>query len=243
MINFKKFLLAASLLACIPFVSCSDDDNNSEPYACETCVDAPEALAENDALGKGVYKGIVIGSSGTIKFSIANGTNDITASMVLDGETIILTSNISYNDGQPYVAPFTGIFNGETATINFSVDDDGENPTVTSADIPGHPNAVFTIIKETSNALVEGYEGTYSKSNNEHGTFNILLSKALGKWGGIARKNGETEPDDIHGVILPDGTLIEEHGYNVGKLVGETISGSFVENNGATVTINAHRTL
>lgn len=241
-------LMASVLLLSLSvnLVSCSKNDNSSDnpsTHLCTTCPSVPEALAEHDNSSKGIYKGVVIGSSGTIKFNVANNNSDITATLTLDGETLILTSSLTWEAGQAYIAPFTGQYNGQPVTITFHVDANGDNATITSADIPGHPNAVFILVKETSNALIEGYEGSYSKSNSESGTFNILLSKALGKWGGIARKNGETEVEDIEGTITASGQIFEEHGYNVGTLSGETISGNYVEQGGITVTISAQRTL
>lgn len=61
--------------------------------------------------------------------------------------------------------------------------------------------------------------------------------------GGIAREEGMTEVDDISGIVTPSGTLIDEHVYNVGTLNGDTFSGSFVDNGGATVTVQGWRTL
>lgn len=233
------------LLSFAVMTSCSKEDDASEAqaYVCETCPSTPEAKPEYDQSSKGIYKGILIGSSGTIKFNVANNNTDITATLTIDETTILLTSSITWEDGQPYVAPFIGDFNGQTATVNFYVEADGDNAQILSSNIPGHPNAVFVLVKETSNALIEGYEGTYTKSNSVSGTFNVLVSKTLGKWGGIAREDGSSEVDDIHGSISQSGVIYDDNGRQIGTLSGETISGSFSESNGTTVTISAYRTL
>lgn len=246
--NIILKLTTGCLFLTLVFAACKKDDNkgkDNDPgsYKCQTCPDTPEAAAENDNKSKGIYKGIVIGSSGTIKFNIANNNSDITATLVIDGNTIVLTSTITWADNEPYVAPFVGEYNGQPVVIHFKVENDGTQPVITAAEIPGHPNAVFTIVKETSNALIEGYEGTYSKSNSEKGTFNIILSKTLGKWGGIARQDGSTEIDNISGEIDANGHMTEKNGYEVGTLIGETISGTFTEKGGVTVTIEAKRTM
>lgn len=243
----KLNLLAAALLLSLSMstTSCSKDDDGdkSSSHVCTTCPATPEAMAEHNNSSKGIYKGIVIGSSGTIKFNVANNNTDITATLVLDGDTILLTSTITWEADQAYVAPFVGQYNGQTATVHFHVDANGDNATITSANIPGHPNAVFVLVKETSNALIEGYEGAYTKSDSETGTFNILLSKALGKWGGIAREDGSSETSDIDGTISQNGTIYNQDGHQLGTLNGETISGTFTESSGTTVTIQANRTL
>lgn len=247
--HLTKFALTAFCFT-LSLVACKKEEESKEepqtplaPYVCSSCATAPEALAEYDNSGKGIYKGVVIGSSGTIKFNLMNGTNELIATLVLDGDTIVLNSSITVEEGQTIIAPFNGLYNGEEVSIVFQVSADGSNATVLTADIPGHGNAQFTVVKEISTALVEAFEGTYSKSNNETGTFNIVLSREMGLWGGMARPDGIAVVDDISGIVTPNGTLIEEHGYNIGTLNGDTFNGTFVENSGLTVTVHAWRTL
>jgi len=243
----KKAIVSLLLLSTVlSAVSCKkskkEDKQQSAPYTCASCVSSPEALAANDASGKGVYKGIIVGSTGTIKFAVQNGNNDITATMEIDGTTVTLTSSISWVSGQPYVAPFTGQLNGQAVSITFSVQPDGSNPVITSANIPGHPNAVFTLVKETSNALIECYEGTYSTTRPETGTFDIVLSRAIGKWGGKARQDGQSGSEDVSGT-LSNGVLTDDKGHQVGTLSGDNISGTSKDSDGNTVTISGKRTL
>ncbi len=224
--------------------SCSKDDQKVAPvaYTCASCHNTPEALAVNDGSNKGIYKGIVVGSTGTISINIQNGSSTITATMVLDGTTILLTSNVSVVNGEPYVAPFTGTYNGSPVSFTFSVGLSGSTPTVTSSDIPGHPNAVFQIFKETSNSLIEAFEGTYSKTG-ESGTFNILLSKGLGQWGGIAKKNGGTTTDNVNGTYNASNQIIADNGTVVATVNGDILAGSFTDSNGSVITVNGNRTL
>lgn len=226
--------------------SCSKDDDNNPPssYVCENCTSTPNALAVNDASAKGVYKGIVVGSTGSIYIDIQNGSNTITATMILDGTTIALTSSVEYVDGQAYVAPFTGIFNGSPISLTFSVGLSGGTPTVISSDIPGHPNTVFTLYKETSTSLIEAFEGTYSKPGKT-GTFNILLSRALNLWGGVAKGNeAGSETDEVDGTINSTNQLIESSsGTSIGTINGDAINGTFIDGNNESVTIIGQRTL
>lgn len=244
------FIAVGVMIASIAFVACkkSDDDNKEEDktpaYTCATCNATPEAKAEYNASSKGIYKGTVVGSSGTIKFDVANNGSTINAMMVIDGSTVNLTSSVTWTDGQPYVAPFTGTLNGQAVSITFSVQPNGGSPEITSSNIPGHANASFTLAKETSTALIEVFEGTYATSKPETGTFNILLSRTLKLWGGNARKDGTTESNDVDGTINDNGELVESDNNNVvGKLSGDNISGTFKDSNGSTVTISGKRTL
>jgi hypothetical protein len=237
----KSTAILFSLIISFTFFlsSCGEDDGPS--FTCSTCTQTPNALAANDASSKGIYKGVLIGSTGTIMFDIANAGTLITAVMIVDGTTVNLTASINWVQGQAYVSDFTGTMNGSAVTIGFSVGADGGSPTVTSSNIPGHPNAILTVVKETSNQLVECFEGTYSTTLPENGTFNIMLSRSVGLWGGIAKEDGSNTIDEIDGTIS-NGNLFED-GNQIGTLSGDLITGTFVDGNGNTVTVNGQRTL
>lgn len=246
--HLTKLIVATFCLA-LAFFSCKKDETKEEtsttatPYSCATCVTAPEALAQHDNTSKGIYKGVLIGSTGTVKFDIQNGSNDITATMVIDGDTILLTSSVTVEEGQTLIAPFTGTWNGEAVSLVFQVDADGNNSTILTANIPGHSGIVVTVVKETSTDLVEAFEGTYNRSASETGTFNIVLSRSMGLWGGIAREDGELDHSEIDGTITANGTIKNEDGVNIGQLNGETLSGSFQDSEQFTVTFSGQRTL
>lgn len=240
-------LLAVSIflsIVAISFNSCSKDSSSTPSYECLTCATIPDALAENDATAKGIYKGIVVGSTGSLFIDIQNGSNTITGTLVLDGTSIALTSSVAYVNGQPYVAPFTGTYNGSPLSITFSVGLSGGTPTVTSSDIPGHPNTAFTLYKETSTSLIEAFQGTYTKPGKT-GTFNFLLSRGLNLWGGIAKGNeAGASTDEVNGTINSSNQLVvTANGAILGTITGDEINGSFQDGNGDTVTITGQRTL
>ncbi len=246
--HLSMLLSACTLLA---FSACKKDKDKDPdpggntpgaPYSCATCVKSSEAKAEYDGSSRGIYKGILVASTGTVRFNVGNDGSSITAVMVIDGETVSLSSSIVWEQGDPYIAPFTGVMEDGPVSITFSVAPDGNNPKVTASSIPGHPNASFTLVKETSNALVEGFEGSYSISDGTKGTFNILLSRTLKKWGGVARENGTFHDESINGTI--DGNkIIDRDSKTIGTLSGDEISGSFQDGDGSTVTISGKRTL
>lgn len=240
---------AVLMIASVAVVACKKSDNKTEEaqtpaYTCTSCTAAAEAKADNDSSSKGIYKGVLIGSTGTVKFNVANSSSTINAVLVIDGITVNLTSAIQWIGGQPYVAPFTGTLNNQPVSITFSVGLNGGSPVITSSDIPGHPGASFTLIKETSNALVEAFEGTYSTTQPESGTFNIILSRPARIWGGRERKDGATQSNSINGTIKENGELnTSPDGNYIGKLAGDILSGSFVDGGGSTVTVTGKRTL
>lgn len=241
--NRITLLILPVFLIGILIASCSDDDETPvASYACLTCKTTPDALAANDASVEGIYKGIIIGSTGTISINIQNGSSTITATMVLDGVSVALTSNVSIVDGQSYVAPFTGTFNGSPITMTFSVGLGGTSPTMVSSSIPGHPNAVFELSKETSTSLIEAFEGNYAVTGGEKGVFNIVLSRALSKFGYIVREDGQTDTDSGSGTINSSNELILE-GRVIGTITGDSLNGSFKDDENRTITITGKRTL
>lgn len=242
----KKIIsfIVLAIFASAIFISCKkSSDPTPTPFKCATCSATPTAVAANDASSKGIYKGVVSGSTGTIVFDILNAGATITAKMVLDGVTVNLTSSVTWVSGQPYVAPFTGTFNGSAISITFSVGITGSTPTVTTSSIPGHPGSSFVIAKETSTSMIEAFEGTYHTTLPEDGTFNLLLSRTARIWGADARKNGATgTTGSAEGSITADNKLVDT-GTTVGTLSGDEINGSSLDGNGKTVTITAKRTL
>jgi len=241
---FKKvtlqFIFPIFLIG-ILFTSCSKDDDTSA-YSCTTCKTTPDALAVNDASIKGIYKGIIVGSTGTISINIQNGTSAITATMILDGVTVTLTSTVSVVDGQSYVAQFTETFNGSPISVTFSVGLGGSTPTMVSSSISGHPNAVFILSKETSTSLIEAFEGTYAISDGTKGIFNLVLSRAISKFGYIAKENGQTDTDSGSGTVNSSNQLVED-GRVIGTISGDEVNGSFKDSDNNTVTVAGKRTL
>ena len=130
---------------------------------------------------KGMYKRIIIGSTASISINIQNGNNTVIAMMILDGVSVALISNVVVLDGQPYVAPFTGIYNGSPISMTFSVGLGGTTPTMVSSSIPGHPNAVFVLSKETSTSLIEAIEGNYSVPDGDKEICKYSALKIIGK--------------------------------------------------------------
>lgn len=244
--NAQRYAAVLLLLSVI-FASCKktkQKDKEEETYVCTTCSQTPQGVAANDNSSKGIYKGVVIGSSGTIKFDIANtSSNSITAVLVIDGVTVNLTTTYTWSSGGISTAPFKGTLNGQEVTVNFSVGANGTGATILSSTIPGHPNAIFSLAKETSTALARCYEGTYTTSNNESGTFNIIVSTLLKGWTGKSRKNGENTATDISGSYVND-KLYWGSGTNteIATMTGDNFSGTFNDGS-ANVTVKGKRTL
>ena len=130
-----------------------------------------ETTTEYDNSNFGLYKGVLAGSSGTIRIEIKNGDNNVQAVIVMDGKTDILTSTAQFTAGQAITgAQFTGAF----SSFTFSVDADGGNPTIVTIAIEGHDKVVATVEKEKSNDVAVCYEGTSVGGNDHSGVFNVV---------------------------------------------------------------------
>ncbi|MFN8276831.1 MAG: hypothetical protein U0T84_05070 [Chitinophagales bacterium] len=234
------------MLLLLVFAGCKKSETATTPNTCKTCVSKPDALAVNDNSSKGIYKGVIIGSTGTIMFDVLNSGSVIKATMVLDGVTTVLTANVTWTAGQPYISDFTGTLNGSAVSITFSVDPNGANPVVTSSNIPGHPTASFDVYKETSSNLVECFLGSYETKKNgaltEAGTFNLLLSRTAKLYGGSSRATTSSSSSHFGpNAINSANQLLDDTGKILGTLNGDSITGSFVDNNSSTVSVRAFR--
>lgn len=88
--------------------------------------------------------------------------------------------------------------------------------------------------------MLQCFEGTYSRTDGEKGTFNIVVSVGLKGWQGIARENGSSTATPISGTFA--NYIIYMGNQEVAKVSGDTFEGSYVDN-GVKVTVKANRTL
>lgn len=231
-----KIFSTLALLACL-VISCSDDDD--APYTCSTCVDTPEAVAANDNSGKGIYKGLFIGSSGTIKFDIANNGNSIVAILMLDGENITLQTTGTYNADTGLEAYFTNSSKG--ISIGFYVSANGGSVEVFDIVIPGHPNAEIEIAKELSSSLIRVFEGRFSGGAN--GTFNMFTKED--EWIIVAREDGKTNSTKFYGILSNEALQCVTCPVTItGKIQGDNSSGDWQSpSDGKTGKWSGKRTL
>jgi hypothetical protein len=221
-----KHLIKSALLAAILFsTGCNDDDG---PYVCSSCVDSPEALAANDNSGKGIYKGLVVGSSGTVKINIDNdGDGVLSITLKIDNHTINLTTEASYTENG-----FEGYFYGTLNTTNdvvigFYVNSTGTDMEVFGVEIPGHDDVTIEVEKEKSNKLIMVFEGTFS--GDSEGTLNLVVSDD--EWKAIARPTGSNSDDEAEFEGDISGSTLTCNCGDVeieGSISGDNITGTWV---------------
>ena len=154
----------ALLLTVIFLSGCDKKDDDVKATSTET-------TAEFDNSNFGLYKGVIVGSSGTIKIEINNGNNVAKATITIDNETDALTSTSTLSNGK---AISNATFNGSFSTFTFSVDANGKNPVINSIDIQGHEDVSAIVAKETSTDVALCYEGTSTGGDDYSGVFNVV---------------------------------------------------------------------
>lgn len=208
----KKIILL--LVFSIALSGCSDDSNdNNTPPDDSTLSTAPEAKVEYDASNYGVYKGIFVGSTGTVYVNI-NNSGSVSAKMIIDGTAYTFTTSESVTNGQNITAL---TFSNGSSSFDFTVLADGENPLIDNLNISGHPNATVQIFKEYSFAHIKCYLGTFSGDSS--GVLNIAT----------------TSDGYVLGLALPNDQTYAI--YMDGSITGNSISGTF-EGGSFTGTIN-----
>jgi hypothetical protein len=235
----KYRLSLIALLTALIFNGCSDDSGS---YTCSSCDDEPEANGSYDGTGQGVYKGVLIGSTGTIRFNIANdGT--YSATLVIDGKKYLLTTQATYNSEDGFFGTFVNANAGISIGLLVNTLGGADLGDIT---IPNHDNVTIQLFKELSTALVLGFEGTYS--GDASGTFNMVVRQndnGSGSLYVISRDSQGSATSFFEGQISSDGTVMGSSGeVNIDGIInGDNSSGTWVSHSEESGMWSGRRTL
>jgi len=224
------------LLIGIFCIGCSSDSDSGSGTSLAT---TPSAKVEYDSSNFGIYKGVIIGSTGVITINIKNDGN-LKATLVIDGVTSTYTSTGEVALNQPINnLRFT---NGSN-TFDINVSANGNDIVVTDSNIENHLGATFNIVKEYSTDLVKCYQGTYT-GTNDNGVFNIIIIDQ--NLYGLSRSNTFPESDTLflNGDFIQNtisGTF--DGGTFSGSTSGNNISGTWQNLSQETGTWTGQRTL
>lgn len=169
-IKMKKLLVKLFLCTTIIFNSCSENDPSISMN--DIAEETPDALSQFDNNNFGIYKGVFVGSSGTILVNI-NNNGVLSVSLTIDGVNYPFTTSETITENQQTEITFAY----ENNSFTFIVDADGSNPQITNVSIEGHPDASIIVVKENSSYEAQLYEGSYEgiDQNNDQGTFNAIV--------------------------------------------------------------------
>lgn len=118
----------------------------------------PETKPQYNNTSFGVYKGVVVGSTGTIVFRINNGDNIVKGYLSIDDVEDTLSTTQTLVPGE---AIADVLFTGRISSMTLSVNADGSNASLSNISIQGHNNVTIFIIHENADKQVLCYEGTY----------------------------------------------------------------------------------
>ena len=175
----------------------------------------PEAAVEHDTKSGGIYKGIIVGSSGTIKVYLQD--KDIHAEVTFNGESkkLIPTTLNNWSSGK---AISSAIFSSGNWELKFSVESNGNNPQILLS-IPNH-STMIKIMKETSTELVRAYEGTYA--GDASGVWNSVIKGS--SISGIRKWSQDDKKVILTGTV--SGDTFSGSGFK-GLISGHNISGTW----------------
>ena len=198
-ISYKKMISLLVICATL-FLTCkksghdsdTNDGNGALPQSAET-------KPQYDNTSFGVYKGVVIGSSGFIFFRIHNDDNIARAYLNIDDQWDTLSTTSTIIEGQPLI---NVVFTGRFSSMTLNADVHGNFANVTAIQIAGHSNPTVFIIHENSTKQIFCYEGTFS--GNSSGIFNCARA-------------GENNGDSVYVLakITGDTTLSNGFGHQI----------------------------
>jgi hypothetical protein len=239
----KTKLALVAFLGIFAISSCSDDEAKPKFSS------SPTAKEANDASGQGIYKAVLVGSTGSIIFNMDNnGDGKISAVLKFDGKTYKLHTDDVFNENGYFEGYFYGTFEEEDdIEVYFGVTSNGSEYGC-DIDFPGHSIST-QMYKEYSTHVVMVFEGTYTVMGEE-GTLNIIATmdeQGEGDWYGMAHINDTEVVYYLEGGIeLVESVKVLGGSGSVftvaGTVSGNTVSGSCNKGEGQG-TFTAKRTL
>lgn len=121
---------------------------------------SPETKPQYDNTNFGVYKGVIIGSSGWIVLKINNGDNIVRGYLEMDDQRDTLTTDSPIVLGEPIS---NVLFKGRISSLKLSINAYAANAWITDIQINGHDKKMLGfIMHEKSNNQVFCYKGTFT---------------------------------------------------------------------------------
>lgn len=154
----KLFLYLATITALL-FLACKKANTGQPDRHPPGVQTSAETKPPFDNTSFGVYKGVLIGSSGIIIIKVKNGDNHIRGYLTINNQKDTLSTTQSLPQGEA----INGLLlTGRISSLKLSANADGSNAQITNLIIAGHPNATAIIVHENSSRQVLLYEGTFS---------------------------------------------------------------------------------
>lgn len=192
------------LFFCCLFSSCTEDNNQATltPSTAKYLASKPEANSKYDESYKGIYKGIITGNiSGALYINIFND-DTIWAKFLTNSEDIYVLQNVPLSEGDGKTS-FSELrkfrFSSENVSFEITLDETGNNITVSDFNFYLENNLSVCLIKEKSNSLIKCYTGNFS-GHDEYGSVNFTSDGEL-KIKGLSKKLNSKNVTNVIGEI------------------------------------------
>ncbi len=184
-------------------------------HSCSNCDPSTDEKLPNESIAKtaynnsnfGIYKGILVGSSGIVMININNnGTTN--ALLTIDGVRLEFNAIEQVTEHQSTPIRFANNDN----SFDFMVGKNGENPTILNCNFKNYPQVKIQVAKEQSSSPIKCYQGRYT--GDDAGIFNFYIDEKGGIYGMAKSKynddiltlNGSLYSENsITGTIIADG--------------------------------------
>ena len=184
-------------------------------HSCSNCDPSTDEKLPNESIAKtaynnsnfGIYKGILVGSSGIVMININNnGTTN--ALLTIDGVRLEFNAIEQVTEHQSTPIRFANNDN----SFDFMVGKNGEDPTVLNCNLKNYPQVKIQVAKEQSSSPIKCYQGRYT--GDDAGIFNFYIDEKGGIYGMAKSKynddilplNGSLYSENsITGTIIADG--------------------------------------
>lgn len=228
----RKFVVIFSLVLMTYLIACSKNESSDVEKPAPvvptvtTLPSKAETKSQYDNTNFGVYKGVIIGSTGIIVFYINNENNVVKCYLSIDNKKDTLNTTAKIVLGQPIVDV---LFTGKFSSVVINADKNGKNATLSKIKIDGHNNVESYIEHEKSTSQIKCYEGTMT--GDLTGTFNCI------RFGSI--------PDTVYSIIKFAGNDTTYKGFGgneatsaypdtLALIISRPLTTSFVGSIGAT---------
>lgn len=151
-----KNLSIVFLTSLVLIFACKKSGNNS---VSNNFPGSAETKSQYDNTSFGVYKGVILGSTGTIVIKINNGDNIIKAYLSISGTKDTLSTTQQVVSGQ---AINNLALTGKISSFSFSAYANGDSVKITNLAITGHPGSIALVTHENSSQQVFCYEGSFT---------------------------------------------------------------------------------
>lgn len=192
------------LFFCCLFSSCTEDNNEAtftNPIA-NSLASKPEANPIYDESYKGIYKGIITGTiSGALYIDILND-DKIWAKFLTNTDEIYVLENVPLSEGRgkntlSELRKFR--FSSENVSFDITLNETGNNITVSDFNFYAESHLTGCIIKEKSYSLIKCFKGNFI-GNDESGSVNFTSDGEL-KIKGLSKKSNSNNITNVNGEI------------------------------------------